>query len=85
MAKPFQDRAGSSCHVHVSLWNDEGNAFVGDRTLASIPCSDRFRWFLGGWMQHAQELMVMMAPNINSYKRYQSGSWAHDAAGFGSR
>ncbi len=76
MAKPFQDRAGSSCHVHVSLWNDEGNAFVGDRTLASIPCSDRFRWFLGGWMQHAQELMVMMAPNVNSYKRYQAGSWA---------
>lgn len=76
MAKPFEDGAGSSCHVHLSLWQDEASAFVGDSTLGSIRCSDNFRWFLGGWLKYAAETMVMMAPNVNSYKRYQSGSWA---------
>lgn len=76
MAKPFEDGAGSSCHVHVSLWEGDTNVFVGDSTIGQLRCSDRFRWFLGGWIQHAAEVMVMMAPNVNSYKRYQSGSWA---------
>lgn len=38
--------------------------------------SDLFRWFLGGWIAHASEMMVFYAPTINSYKRYQAGSWA---------
>lgn len=76
MAKPHEDQAGSSCHVHVSLWRDDQNIFHGDKDFCGIHCSDEFRWFLGGWMKHAAELMVLMAPNVNSYKRYQPGSWA---------
>jgi glutamine synthetase len=38
--------------------------------------SDTFRWFLGGWMRHARELTVCYAPSVNSYKRYQEGSFA---------
>ncbi len=76
MAKPFAEGAGSSCHVHLSLWDGDTNAFVGDGTLGNVKCSDRFRWFLGGWVRHAAEIMSMMAPNVNSYKRYQPGSWA---------
>jgi glutamine synthetase len=77
MAKPHARQAGSSCHVHLSLWRgDAVNAFVGEESLGGIPCSDTFRHFLGGWMKHAAEIMVLMAPNINSYKRYQAGSWA---------
>jgi glutamine synthetase len=33
MAKLDAGQAGSSCHIHLSLWNDEGNAFVGDETV----------------------------------------------------
>ena len=33
MAKPHADRAGSSCHVHLSLWRDGRNAFAGDEDL----------------------------------------------------
>jgi glutamine synthetase len=77
MAKPSDRMAGSSCHVHLSLWDKENtNVFVGTDTLSSMRCSDTFRWFLGGWIAHAAEFMVFYAPNVNSYKRFRAGSWA---------
>lgn len=76
MAKPFSGQAGSSSHIHLSLWNGDQNAFVGDKSLGPVQCSDEFRWFLGGWMAHVPEMMVFYAPTINSYKRYEDGSWA---------
>ncbi|MEZ4703145.1 MAG: glutamine synthetase family protein [Rhodothermales bacterium] len=76
MAKPAADQAGSSCHIHLSLWDDGANAFDGDERLGPVSCSPVFRWFLGGWMAHVPELMAFYAPTVNSYKRYQSGSWA---------
>jgi len=76
MAKPWEDQAGSSCHIHLSLWSEDSNAFAGDTDLEGIACSDAFRWFLGGWMKHAPEMMAMYASTVNSYKRYQSASWA---------
>lgn len=36
MAKPHVDQAGSSCHIHMSLWRDGKNAFVGDKQLGPI-------------------------------------------------
>lgn len=74
MAKYDENHAGSSSHLHVSLWDTSGenNVFAGKTTHES----DEFRWFLGGWIAHTRELMPFYAPTINSYKRYQSGSWA---------
>ena len=48
MAKFAADRAGSSCHLHLSLWRDGVNTFAGDTALGPVKCSDTFRWFLGG-------------------------------------
>ncbi len=76
MAKPFAGQAGSSCHIHLSLFRGEANAFPGDRHLGPVAGSDVFRYFLGGWMAHLQALMVFYAPTINAYKRYEDGSWA---------
>ena len=76
MAKPFAEEAGSSCHVHLSLWRGEDNVFPGEQSFGGVRCSDEFGWFLGGWMAHAPELMPFFAPTINSYKRYMPGSWA---------
>ncbi len=77
MAKPNTDPiAGSSSHLHLSLWKDGQNAFVGDEQLGPLQVSDVFRWFLGGWIAHTQELMVFYAPTVNSYKRYMDFSWA---------
>lgn len=76
MAKLNEDQAGSSCHVHLSLWEEDGNIFAGDSEVDGVHSSDQFRWFLGGWIAHAAEFMPFYAPNVNSYKRYQLGSWA---------
>ncbi len=76
MAKFAQDRAGSSCHIHLSLWRDEHNAFSGDTPFGPVKCSEVFRWFLGGWIAHTPEVMVFYAPTVNSYKRFVDASWA---------
>ncbi|MEZ4581403.1 MAG: hypothetical protein R3A10_07135 [Caldilineaceae bacterium] len=75
MAKFAADGAGSSSHIHLSLWQDDANLFAGDLAFGPVQCSDLFRWFLGGWLHHLPEVMIF-APTINSYKRYQAGSWA---------
>ncbi len=76
MAKFAADRAGSSCHIHISLWQEGQNAFDGDTQLGPVKGSDVFRWFLGGCIKHTPDVMVFYAPTINSYKRYVVGSWA---------
>lgn len=76
MAKFAADRAGSSCHIHFSLWHGGANVFPGDTAFGPVSCSDAFRWFLGGWMAHVPELMVFYAPTVNSYKRFVDASWA---------
>ncbi len=76
MAKFASGQAGSSCHLHLSLWRDGRNAFAGQEQIGPVQGSEIFRWFLGGWMAHVPEMMVFYAPTINSYKRYEDGSWA---------
>ena len=78
MAKFDQALAGSSCHIHVSLWEpeEERNVFAGEQQIGPIHGSNIFRWFLGGWIAHANEVIPFYAPTVNSYKRYQEGSWA---------
>jgi glutamine synthetase len=75
MAKPRIDDIGSSCHVHLSLWDEDG-----ERTLVpgSGPggLSESLGHFLAGQVTHGPELAVMLAPNINSYKRFQLNQFA---------
>ena len=76
MAKFAADRAGSSCHIHFSLWRGGSNAFAGSSACGPVNCSDAFRWFLGGWLAHVPDVMPFYAPTVNSYKRYVDASWA---------
>ncbi len=76
MAKFAADRAGSSCHIHFSLWRDGKNAFAGEDKFGPVQCSETFRHFLGGWIAHVPDVMPFYAPTVNSYKRYIDGSWA---------
>jgi glutamine synthetase len=76
MAKVAADQAGSSCHIHLCLARSGRNVFPGPHELGPLRCSDEFRWFLGGWIAHAAELAPFYAPTVNSYKRFQAGSWA---------
>jgi len=68
MAKPFDGQAGSSGHVHLSLWREGKNAFSEDPAV--------FEGFLAGLLAYAPDFLVFYAPTVNSYKRYEDGSWA---------
>ena len=69
MAKPHTEEAGSSSHLHLSLWHTDSGA-------PAFEDPDVFRHFLAGWMRYIDDFMVCYAPTINSYKRYVDGSWA---------
>ncbi|HEY6065991.1 MAG TPA: glutamine synthetase family protein, partial [Thermoanaerobaculia bacterium] len=78
MAKWDERFAGNGLHQHVSLWDSRGeeNVFAGAGRLEGVACSDTFRFFLGGLLAHAAELIAFWAPSVNSYKRFQSASFA---------
>ena len=77
MAKPDHAWTGSSSHVHVSLWDLDGerNRFH-DECDGPAAMSETMRHFLGGLMAGARELSLFVASNVNSYKRYAVASWA---------
>jgi glutamine synthetase len=79
MAKWTMAEAGSSCHLHSSLWSPDGKESLMWSDDAPNHMSETFRWYLGGLMATARELSWMFAPTVNSYKRYQLGSWAPTA------
>jgi len=81
MAKWRADLAGSGMHLHLSLWDEQGekNLFPGDKRLGPLQVSDAFRYFLGGWLTHARAISPFCAPYPNSYKRYVYQSWAPTA------
>ena len=83
MAKPHFDDAGSSCHIHSSLWSPTASTslMAGD---GEHHMSDVFRWYLGGLMATAAEFALLVAPTVNSYKRFQPGSWAPTGIGWAS-
>lgn len=73
MAKPIAGSAGSSMHLHTSVVNAQGdNVF----SLADGSESPRLGHFIAGLQTCLPELMLMLAPNVNSYRRYVSGSQA---------
>jgi glutamine synthetase len=85
MAKPDAAEAGSSCHIHSSLWSPEGASLMPAAHDAPDPhhMSDVFRWYLGGLIATAREFSLLFAPTVNSYKRFQPGSWAPTGIGWG--
>jgi glutamine synthetase len=75
MAKYSRDAAGSSFHLHSSLWDKAGrpNLFARRGTREG---SALFQHWLAGQMALAREFAYFYAPTVNSYKRYQAGSFA---------
>lgn len=78
MAKPNQ-REGNSCHIHFSLRDEEGRPVMAEHDRLS-PLGEQV---LAGLLATTAELSVLYAPNINSYKRYQAGSFAPTALRWG--
>ncbi|WP_415948722.1 glutamine synthetase family protein [Streptomyces sp. KLOTTS4A1] len=80
MAK-YNEREGNSCHIHLSLTDAEDtNAMAGP---GGDGMSDLMRHFLAGQLAALREFSLLYAPNINSYKRFQPGSFAPTAVAWG--
>jgi glutamine synthetase len=73
MAKPISGSAGSSMHLHISVVDEAGNNIF---SQADGSESARFGQFIAGLQTHGPDLMLMFAPNVNSYRRYVAGSQA---------
>jgi glutamine synthetase len=81
MAKP-NAREGNSCHVHLSLRDVDGlPVMAGGEGPDGL--SQTGRHFLGGQLAALREFTLMLAPNINSYKRFVPGSFAPTTVAWG--
>ena len=83
MAKWDMSQVGSSCHVHSSVWDGNGEHSLMWSDDAPHHLSETFRHWLGGLLATTRELAWCYAPYINSYKRYQPDSWAPTAITWG--
>ena len=91
MAKYDFAETGSSCHVHSSLWHlsegaVRGSAFDAGSHSASDHAhamTDHFRMYLAGQLAAARDFSILWGPTVNSYKRFQPGSWAPTAVAWG--
>ncbi|MEU5219801.1 glutamine synthetase family protein [Streptomyces sp. NPDC020807] len=80
MAK-YNEREGNSCHIHLSLQDADGrNVMAGDDPHGM---SATMRHFLAGQLAALRDFSLLYAPNINSYKRFQPGSFAPTAVAWG--
>lgn len=65
MPKPFVHLTGNGCHMHVSVWKDGANQFVGEGgDLSPLGLN-----FIGGIIHSADALAAFLNPTVNSYKR----------------
>ena len=76
MAKWRYDLAGSSAHIHISLWDEAGKKPLFYDAKAELGMSKLMRAFVAGQLKYARDITYFLAPYINSYKRFQAGTFA---------
>ena len=76
MAKWDYGMAGSSCHVHQSLWSADGASPLFFDKAGEHGMSETMKCYLAGQLEHAGEITYFLAPYINSYKRFMAGTFA---------
>ena len=80
MAKP-NDREGNSCHIHLSFRTADGApVMAGDGPYGLSPAGASI---IAGLQAGLRELTLLLAPTINSYKRYAAGSFAPTTVAWG--
>jgi glutamine synthetase len=75
MAKYDHRKAGSSAHIHQSLWSLDGKAAFAHKS-DHHGMSPLMKQYLAGQLTHAQEITAFLAPYVNSYKRFTVGMFA---------
>jgi len=76
MSKWRYDLAGSSSHIHASLWDAAGKTPLFLDPKGEHGMSPLMRHFVAGQLAYAREITWFLAPYINSYKRFQAGTFA---------
>ena len=76
MSKWRYDLAGSSSHIHASLWDAAGKTPLFLDQKGEHGMSPLMRHFVAGQLAYAREITWFLAPYINSYKRFQAGTFA---------
>ena len=74
MAKYDHRKAGSSAHIHQSLWSNGKAAFADKADHHGM--SATMKHYLAGQLAHATEITAFLAPYVNSYKRFTIGMFA---------
>jgi len=74
MAKWDYSLAGSSSHIHMSLAKGGKNVFVDGKDPLGM--SPMMKSYMAGLLTYAGDITYFLAPYINSYKRFQAGTFA---------
>ena len=90
MPKPFINLTGNGCHVHLSVWDgaaqEEPASMMPKDELGLSPMAYHF---LGGLIHHADSLVAITNPTVNSYKRINAprtlsgATWSPNTVTFG--
>ena len=76
MAKYDYGLAGSSSHIHNSLWSADGKTSLFYDPKAQYTMTPLMRAWVAGQLKYARELTWFLCPYVNSYKRFQAGTFA---------
>ena len=76
MAKYDYGLAGSSSHIHNSLWSADGKKPLFFDPKAEYTMTPLMRAWVAGQLRYARDFTWFLCPYINSYKRFQAGTFA---------
>ena len=74
----FNEREGSSCHIHLSLRGTDGSTVFWEEGR-----TEAYDQFIAGILATMRDFTLLYAPNVNSYKRFAEGSFAPTAIAWG--
>jgi glutamine synthetase len=74
--KPWPDAAGNGCHIHFSLWDEDGSRNRFYSAAAPDALSAEARSFTAGVLAHLPGLCGLTAPSFNSYRRIAPQTWS---------
>lgn len=89
MPKPFVNLTGNGCHVHLSVWDKAGKKNLFHDPRDEMGLSKTAYHFLGGLIHHADSLVAITNPTVNSYKRINAprtvsgATWSPNTVTFG--
>jgi len=89
MPKPFVYLTGNGCHIHLSVWDKERKKNLFHDAKGEMGLSTMAYHFLGGLIHHADSLVAITNPTVNSYKRINAprtisgATWSPNTVTFG--